>query len=91
MAGDSAYGLAAQYIAAKANYAVNAGQCPAATTAINDAQTLLAGIEFDGTGTYFKVKGNKIADINGYTSSMANALAGILDDYNNGIVCPSSP
>jgi hypothetical protein len=88
MAGDAAYGLAAQYVGAKANYAVNAGQCAEATAAINQAQELLFGIGFDGTGDYFKDQGKKSVDeINGYYREQANYLAGVLDDYNNGMVC----
>jgi hypothetical protein len=84
-ASDPAYGLAAQLLAALANEAAGAGVCPEAGNAITAAQELLVGIEFDGTAGYF-VK--KVDEINGFTKQEANTLAGILDSYNNGTLCP---
>jgi hypothetical protein len=81
-AGDGAYALAAQLMAAKANYEAGAETCPAATDAIIAADELLAGADFDGSGTYAKGKGVKAL------KQSANELAGILDRYNNGTLCP---
>jgi len=82
MASDPAYNLFAQFFAAKLNYAAGAKQCPAATQAISDAQTLLDAINFTGTGTY----ANKMTAAQ---KTQANTLAGILDSYNNNtLVCP---
>ena len=54
-----------------------------------DGQTLLAGIGFDGTGDYYGGKGKNATDeINGYTEQEAHDLAGTLDTYNNGNLCP---
>ena len=82
MASDPAYNLAAQFFAAKLNYAAGAQQCPAATTAIAQAQTLLDAINFTGTGSY---KNSMTAQ----QQTTANTLAGILDSYNNNtLACP---
>jgi hypothetical protein len=81
MAGDAAYGLAAQLVAAKLNIVAGAGVCPAAADAISAADGLLASINFDGTGNY--LKGRRNADLR----EQANTLAGILDAYNNNMFC----
>jgi hypothetical protein len=81
---DAAYGLAAQLLAAIANDTAGALVCPEAGQAVIDAQTLLVAIGFDGTGDYFK---KNVDEINGQTKQAANELAGILDSYNNGILC----
>ncbi|MFZ5838986.1 MAG: hypothetical protein ACOYY5_11860, partial [Pseudomonadota bacterium] len=70
-----------QLLAAKANVAVGAGTCAAATNAITEADGLLTDIEFDGKGDVLK-KGNRQLKI------QANDLASKLDDYNNGLLCP---
>ena len=80
-ASDPAYNLAAQLIAAKLNYAAGAEQCAAATTAINDAQTLLDAINFTGTGSY-------AATMTAQQKADANTLAATLDSYNNNTLCP---
>jgi hypothetical protein len=80
VASDAAYGLAAQLLAAKANFTVGAETCPAATDAAQAADALLMSIGFDGTGTYLKGKDP--------LRQTANNLAGTLDDYNNGTLCP---
>ncbi|MGY0614488.1 prealbumin-like fold domain-containing protein [Vibrio sp. FJH11] len=80
-AGDPAYGLAAQLLAAKANVAVGAGTCAAVTNAITEADILLTDIGFEGKGDVLK-KGNRQLRI------QANDLASKLDDYNNGLLCP---
>lgn len=76
MASDPAYNLAAQLFAASLNYAAGAQQCPAATTARGQAQTLLVAINFTGTGSY---KGSMTKS----QQSLANSLAAILESYNN--------
>ena len=82
LASDPAYNLFAQFFAAKLNYAAGAQQCPAATTAIAQAQALLDAINFTGTGTY---KNSMTAQ----QQTQANTLAGILDSYNNNtLACP---
>jgi len=82
MASDPAYNLAAQFLAAKLNYSAGAQQCSAATTAMNQAQTLLVAINFTGTGSY---KNSMSAS----QQQLANSLAAILDSYNNNtLACP---
>jgi len=80
MASDPAYNLAAQFIAAKLNYAAGAGQCAAATTAIASAQTLLDAVNFTGTGSY--------KNMSPANATLANQLAATLDSYNNNTLCP---
>jgi hypothetical protein len=81
-ASDPAYNLAAQFLAARLNYAAGATQCAAATTAIASAQTLLDAINFTGTGSYRNtMTAQQISD--------ANALAATLDSYNNNTLCPA--
>jgi hypothetical protein len=80
-AGDAAYGLAAQLLAAKLNVAATAGTCTALIDAIADADALLAAEGFDGTGNYLK-GGNNAA-----LSATATELASVLDDYNNNLLC----
>jgi hypothetical protein len=81
-ASDAAYNLAAQLLGAKLNVLAGAGTCPAATNAINNAQTLLANANFNGTGEYWKGGKNAAAE-----RATALLLAGILDNYNNGKLC----
>ena len=80
-ASDPAYNLAAQFIAARLNYAAGAEQCAAATQALADAQTLLDAINFTGTGSY-------AATMTAQQKADANSLAAILDSYNNNTLCP---
>jgi hypothetical protein len=84
-AGDAAYGLAAQLLAARLNVQAGAGVCPNVIIAIDQAQALLDGINFTGTGTYLK-------KMNPTTTAKANCLASQLDDYNNNraIACTES-
>ena len=79
-ASDPAYNLAAQFIAAKLNYAAGAEQCTAATNAIAAAQTLLDAINFTGTGSY--------KNMSSANATLANSLAATLDSYNNNTLCP---
>jgi hypothetical protein len=79
MASDGAYNMAAQLFAAMLNYSAGAETCPAATTAINGASTLLVNINFNGTGAYLK---------NGQLYNQAIGFTVTLDQYNNGNLCP---
>jgi hypothetical protein len=82
MASDPAYNLAAQFFAAKLNYAAGAQQCPAATTAIGQAQALLDAINFTGTGSYK-------SSLPKPQQALAKSLAATLDSYNNNTLgCP---
>ncbi len=83
-ASDAAYGMGAQLMAARANYAAGAETCPAATDAIAAGKQLLVDISFDATGSYLSPKAKKTA---GEQRTEANRLAGILDSYNNGELC----
>ena len=87
MAGDAAYGLAAQLLAAKLNVAAGAGTCQAALDAIANGQALLADdpINFLGTGSYLgKVSGATLTTI----KNNALLYASQLDAYNNNTLCP---
>jgi hypothetical protein len=48
IASDPAFNLEAQLLAADLNVIAGAGTCPSAINAINDTQTLLAAIHFNG-------------------------------------------
>jgi hypothetical protein len=90
-AGDAAFALAAQLLAAQLNVDAGAGTCAAATQAIADAQQLLDDINFNGTGNYFKGsnsngKGNANTG-DAEQAALAHQLAAILDAYNNGLLC----
>jgi hypothetical protein len=78
MASDAAFNLAAQLLAAKLNAVAGAGTCPAAVSAINDAQTLLAAIHFNGI-THDKLSAAQ--------ATQADSLATTLDRYNNDLLC----
>jgi hypothetical protein len=83
-ASDAAYELATALFAAKLNLAAGAETCAAVQAAVGSGQTLLATINFTGTGDYLgsKVKGTKATQ-----RSQALSLAKTLDMYNNGLVC----
>jgi hypothetical protein len=83
-ASDAAYGLAAQLLAAQLNLSAGAETCQAVVDAVNASQALLDDLDFDGTGDYLKGGKNAAARRN-----EANALAAILDEYNNGNLCTS--
>ena len=100
MARDAAYGLAAQLLSAQVNFMVGACSCDAHVQAMADAQELLVCVGFDGTGGYLGPKGNQArrsdccpggGDGGAFGSctdrQYATELAGILDDYNNGLLC----
>jgi hypothetical protein len=80
MASDAAYNLAAQLLAANLNLSAGAETCAAVLDAVSDAQTLLVSIAFDGTGGYLRPNKKDLYDY-------GNALAFILDTYNNGALC----
>jgi hypothetical protein len=82
-ASDPAYNLAAQFLAARLNYAKPGTTCAAASTALTDAQALLDAVNFTGTGTYKNMTSTQ--------ASQANALANTLDLYNNNKLCPAGP
>ena len=77
-----AYGLAARLLAAELNLSAGAQTCQAVVDAVNAGQTLLADVNFDGTGSYWK--GGKNAKA---LRAEANAVAATLDAYNNGELC----
>jgi Domain of unknown function DUF11 len=78
MASDPAFALAAQLLAAKLNVVAGAGSCPAAVTAINDAQTFLAAVHFNGI-TH--------DELSAAQATQANSLATTIDRYNNNLLC----
>ena len=78
MASDSAFNLAAQLLAAELNVVAGAGTCPAGVSAINDAQTLLAAVHFNG------ITHDKLSAVQ---ATQANSLATTLDRYNNNLLC----
>jgi hypothetical protein len=78
MASDPAFGMAAQYLAARLNVVAGAATCPAVITAINNAQTLLLAINFNG---------NTHDAMTAAQKHHANTLAGTLDSYNNNTLC----
>jgi parallel beta helix pectate lyase-like protein len=78
MSSDPAFNLVAQLLAAKLNIAAGAGACPAAVTAINDAQALLDAVNFNG---------NTHLNMTTAQRNLANSLATTLDRYNNDTLC----
>jgi hypothetical protein len=78
MSSDPAFNLAAQLLAAELNVKAGALTCPSAISAINDAQTLLAAVHFNGL-THDKLSAAQ--------TSQANSLATTLDRYNNNLLC----
>ena len=78
---DAAYSLAAQLLAAKLNVAAGAGHSSYIDDIIAEAQELLADAGFNGTGGYWKGGKNAAEE-----RQEALYLAGILDQYNNGMI-----
>jgi hypothetical protein len=78
MSSDPAFNLAAQLLAAELNVKAGALTCSSAIGGINDAQTLLAAVQFNGI-THDKLSAAQ--------TSQANSLATILDRYNNNLLC----
>lgn len=79
LASNALFNLASQYVAAKLNVQAGAGTCAAANTAIADAQTLLAVLDFNGVTSLTPTA---------LQTQQALSLAATLDDYNNGGLCP---
>jgi hypothetical protein len=78
MSSDPAFNLAAQLLAAKVNVKAGALTCPSATSAISDAQALLAAVQFNGI-THVKLSAAQ--------ATQANSVASTLDHYNNNSLC----
>jgi Prealbumin-like fold domain len=78
VANEPAFNLASQLLAARLNLAAGAGTCPDATAAINAGQALLDLVNFNGSDVPTMTTQQK-AD--------ANTLAGLIDLYNNGVLC----
>jgi len=76
---DAAYTLMRALLAAKLNLAAGAETCSEVVEAVADAEALLCGIGFDGTGSYLRPKNAE------YTTALE--LAATLDCYNNGYLC----
>jgi hypothetical protein len=81
-ASDAAYSLAAQLIAAQANFAAGATVCDDVLADIDAANGLLSDIGFDGVGRELPPSRRNDPD-----RALALMLAESLDDYNNGLVC----
>ena len=87
--GDPIYNLVAQLLAARLNRAAGAVTCPALNVALNDAQTLLLAVQFDGSKSYAG-KGASFT-LTADQRAEANRLSGILSSYNEGALgalCP---
>ena len=82
-AGDAAYGLAAQFLAARANLEAGAGSCTDANRAVYVGQILLLYLGFNGSGEYLTNSQGSAK-----LKAFVNHFAGELDDYNNGLLCP---
>jgi hypothetical protein len=78
MSSDPAFNLAAQLVAAKLNVKAGALTCPTATSAITDAQALLAAVHFSG------INHDKLSQAQ---TTQANSLATTLDRFNNNLLC----
>lgn len=81
MKNDAAYSLAAQLLVAQLNLAVGSTYCPASDQAVNEAQSLLLELNFDGTGAYL---GPPLANLQ---IEKAQSLARQLANYNAGALC----
>jgi hypothetical protein len=78
---DAAYMLAAQLLTAALNLAAGTESCPAAEDAYNQAQLLLAELDFDGVGRFLgppRASGNV---------DLAESLTTQLAQYNTGSLC----
>jgi hypothetical protein len=78
MSSDAAFNLAAQLLAADLNVKAGARTCPSAISAINNGQTLLATVHFNG------IAHDKLSAAQ---ATQANSLATTLDRYNNNRLC----
>lgn len=79
-ASEPLFNLAAQLVSVKLNLIAGAGFCPALTTAVSQADTLLINKSFTGTDAK--------ANLNPTQAALANQLAQTLDSYNNNTLCP---
>ncbi len=86
MSNDPTYMLARALLAYKLNIAAGASTCPDAQQAEIDADAFLNAYEWDGTETYLGGKGKKAGTPE--EREAVNEVAGILDDYNNNLLCP---
>jgi hypothetical protein len=80
---DAAYTLAMHLLAAQLNFGAGARTCDAAQDAALAGEQLLDKYNFNGTGTY--LLNNTRATKADYDKAIA--LARILDQYNNGLLC----
>jgi hypothetical protein len=78
---DPAYVLASQLMAALLNMAAGSEYCPASDSTVNEAQKLLLGLNFNGTGLYL---GPPSANTN---VERAQELSEQLAKYNTGSLC----
>ena len=85
MASDPGFNLAAQLLAAILNIDKGAGVCPNDLTVITRAEALLVKYNFNGTITGYPSTKITAADAN-----LMNALAALLDSYNNNGPCPAT-
>lgn len=87
MASDPLFNMVAQLVATELNLASGAYTCGAVTTAVIQAEALLAKYSFTGNG--YKNAQNK-QQLSAADASLANTLATTLDNYNNNRagVCP---
>jgi len=82
--GDARPQLAAQLLAAQLNIKNGAVSCTEATDAITAAQTALKDLGYTGT----LGDGTKPTGSSSPTKSEVNGIKGVLDDYNNNLLCP---
>ncbi|MDF1597978.1 MAG: hypothetical protein P1T08_18030, partial [Acidimicrobiia bacterium] len=92
MASDPAFNMATALLAAKLNLGAGAETCSAVVDAVADADALLVSIDFngypDGNSAWDgKGKPPSYFDKKDPLAAEANALATLLDDYNNGLLC----
>lgn len=80
-AGDPAYALAAQLLAAQLNLAAGSAYCPAAGQAVQAGQVLLLSLGFQGSGAVLPVPAG------GEEVDTARLLAEQLARYNTGQLC----
>jgi len=81
MKNDVAYNLAAQLFGAQLNLATGSEYCPALDQVVYDAQILLLGLNFDGTGSYLTPPHA------GQNLEKAEASLEQLTSYNTGELC----
>ena len=77
-ASDAAYGLAAQLLTAKLNFAAGAKKCTAAQNAVSQAQALLDRINFTVSGSYLVKSSNNRTSALNLASTLATCNMGNL-------------